>query len=834
MSLGAYQSHYISALRTLGDATTHSFVGTPKDGRGDEWSTYLPMLKQAYHEGFPTFSSLKPYYERLDWFIAIPHANLSLLFLPNQITYWLIPGGKALSFQGFYYNALLIGSLTWFLLNLGVKPRLGFAVAIVILFSQFYQMWWTSNFPALGASILPFAVFTSSIRPAWKYLLLFWSLAHMIFGQMYPPFYVSLAVALVPFTLATRPDLLTLRNLGVAAAACVAALAAYLAVNWDYVQLVSATTYPGHRISTGGTSSARALVDLLLPTFPLGRLHDNDRDLYELNMAATFLPLMLLAILPWVQWDRRAIRVTIVSFLTGSVLVYYMLIGFPEVLAKVTGFYLVPARRMHLGLSLLISCYAAFMLSNNWCKFRVWPLLIVAALYAGASYVAGVDTSLQDNFFGVSLYGYALAAFVLVGLLVAAIPLFRWRAASVVAASMMVGMTFVHVIVFGSFNPVMSADDILRPVDTQVTRDWKALYEKNSYKSFGILGNYGHTLRGEGLAALEAVHLANVKPYRYSAIFPSLTFAQINALFNGFRGVGFANLPGQAPEDTQAATLFFPLEPHGVTFAHTTVVSGPGPSLSGGVSKKAYKLGAGSFGVYWESALTLPLAISAPLVLSLNCPVKGSWLTRYPVTIVGAPLVDVALQGVAGEVVVSAVSEVQALKCVSMLKVSLPADMETVALSEAQAPRGAASERNGSIPQKVGGATPMAALISARAEGACSIDTVDGIYSKASFDLRKGQQSHVFRGWLVDYRHRPAGEFSIILKGKRTFRIVARTGMARPDVVAYFHDDVAFGAGFNVASSLALIPKGTYGISLLAKRGGDAYVCEAAKSLTIQ
>ncbi|MFS6706506.1 hypothetical protein WHK35_14410, partial [Staphylococcus aureus] len=134
----AYQSHYVSALRMLGDTVTHAYWGHPREGRGDEWATYLPMLKQAYWEHFPYISTLSPYHERLEWFISIPHKDFSLLFLPNQIAYWIVPGGVALSFQGLYYNLLLIYSLVWFLRNLGVRTGLAIAAAGLLLFSQLY------------------------------------------------------------------------------------------------------------------------------------------------------------------------------------------------------------------------------------------------------------------------------------------------------------------------------------------------------------------------------------------------------------------------------------------------------------------------------------------------------------------------------------------------------------------------------------------------------------------------------------------------------------------------------------------------------------------------
>src|SRR3546814_2426263 len=85
------------------------------------------MLKQAQREGFPARSSLEPYRERLDWFITLPHADASLVLLPNQLAWWVVPPGVALSFQGLYYNLLLLLSVFWLLRNL--KVGIGLAVA---------------------------------------------------------------------------------------------------------------------------------------------------------------------------------------------------------------------------------------------------------------------------------------------------------------------------------------------------------------------------------------------------------------------------------------------------------------------------------------------------------------------------------------------------------------------------------------------------------------------------------------------------------------------------------------------------------------------------------
>src|SRR5690606_6825808 len=329
LRLQAYQSHYESGLRALGDRQTEALLGEPKSGRGDEWSTYLPMLKQAQREGFPARSSLEPYRERFDWFITLPHAGASLVLLPNQVAWWIASPGVALSFQGLYYNLLLLLSVCWLMRNLRVGTGLAVATGVVLLFSHLYQAWWTSNFACLGASILPFAVLTSQLRWLYRGPLLAWSIGHMLLGQLYPPFYFALAVAVLPFVAAARPDLLQWRNLAWATASVAAGCAAALYLKLGYIEAVAGTAYPGSRFSMGGDTSASTLVSVLFPTWPAVPAPGVGLAFYELGMAASFFPLLAIAALPTVAWTREVRRVALVSVLVGAVLAFYMVSGFP-------------------------------------------------------------------------------------------------------------------------------------------------------------------------------------------------------------------------------------------------------------------------------------------------------------------------------------------------------------------------------------------------------------------------------------------------------------------------------------------------------------------------
>lgn len=670
MTIGAYQSHYVAALRTLGDTTTKSLTGAPKEGRGDEWSTYLPILKQAYLEGFPARSDLKPYFERLEWFIAIPHLNASLVFLPNYLLYWLVPGGKALSFQGFYYNALFIVSVVWLLCNLGVRRRYAFCCAFMLLFSQFYQVWWTSNFPALGASILPFAVFTSRLRPSHKFLLLAWSFGHVLFGEMYPPFYLSIALAVVPLVLVARPDLFTAKSIALAALAGAMAFACYLGLKWDYFQLVSHTSYPGLRVNTGGGETIRSLLGVIFPTLgtnaPSGVL-DN---LYSLAVAGTVLPLVFIAIGPSMRWTRRDVWITVTFAVVAAFMVWYMVVGVPRAVAEFTPLRMIPGRRMVIGLSLLVALYSTIMISRHEDAFRPIAILVVAFFYAVISILIRPSVDFTGNFFAISYYPLAFTVFAAI----AALGGFAFRKVDGVERigliSVLAGMCVVSVIVYGSFNPVMRARDILRPVHSQLVNDWNALYRYNNDRPFGTIGHYGDVLRGENLPALEAIHLVNVNPKMYEKVFPTLSSTEIHDLFNQFRGIAFANVPAM---DAGGATVVFPVKPYTVSFPNEVVEGAPLKGDTAALAASAVTVSdvvdrGGSYVVFWGASLAAPLPIRDVLQLRADCQVRHSWLTRYPVVIPGAPVVPVALQGLAGQLTVAAASPDAARQCAQSLQ----------------------------------------------------------------------------------------------------------------------------------------------------------------------
>ncbi|WP_456256283.1 DUF7657 domain-containing protein [Pseudomonas iridis] len=664
---GFYQSHFLSALRILGDYSTQSVIGAPKEGRGDEWSTYIPMLKQAYLEGFPFKSSVPPYFENLDWFIAIPKLDVSLLFLPNQIAYWIIPGANALALQGAYYNLILIFSIFWLLRNLGAKTVVAISVAGMILFSHFYQVWWTSNFPALGAGILPFAVLSSKLHSSIKYPLFFWAVAHAVFGQIYPPFYVSMAFAVVPLLFTARPDLLTRKNIAFTIICVVAALAVFLLMRWDFVRAVSATSYPGVRISTGGGVTPQLLLSSIFPTMPVGEFPAGVDSVHEFSLVGTIIPLLFLALLPFISWDKFSIRLTITTVLMLALMSIYMIIGFPVWLSKISLLYLVPGRRMLLGFSVLVVLYCSLMLSHHWNQMRVSTTTLACFIFSLISFAFGQRADIAHEFYLVTWVWLAPTLLSLTGLLIGLVIKNKSTARDCFLSIILIGMVVVQCVVFASFNPIMRAKDILTPVDSQLTRDVRALVSESNGHGVSVVGNFGHLLRGEGLAVYNAIHLVNVDRRIYANLF-GISNDDSEKLFNQFRGISFDNIGAL---NAAGATVIFPATVGGKAFAHDVVNRKVnGDSLIDHIETKMVKQENNLYELIWNARLSKPTSLHSRLSLSVPCTVKTSWLTRYPLPVGGEPLEDVALRGLAGKIEIQSENSENAERCLKELSIS--------------------------------------------------------------------------------------------------------------------------------------------------------------------
>lgn len=671
LAIGVYQSHYLSALHLLGDYHASDLIGSPKAGRGDEWSTYLPMLKQAYLEGFPEHSTLPPYHELLNWFISLPHKNLSLLFLPNQLAWFVFPGWFALSFQGLYYNLLFLASGILLLKNLGVRPNIAIGATLMLLFSQFYQMWWTSNFPALGAVLLPFAVFTSNIRWKFKGVLLFWAFAHLIFGEFYPPFYIAAAYGLLPLLFAANPKWFNVKGIVISTVAAIAAVAAYLAINHQFFFDVANTSYPGHRISLGGGVNWLEVASLIMPNLPNTKYGASWNGLYESAAAASALPLLVIAFGKRFTFDKVLRRVLIAYVISNIVMIFYAVYGVPRVFAVVTGLSMVPGTRLIFGISLSMFVLSSILFTRISEYRSMVEAASILAAYAILGIIFSPDKAQTSNFAFIEVYAFVPLCGFALGLLVDVFTGKMNSANSICPSIVMATLVLAHVVVFGSFNPLIKASYIINPVNSLVIRDWKVLWKINHHKYFGMLGSYGHLLRGENLPALSFIHLANVDPAIYRRVYPSIPPDKLDSMFNQFRGLAFANIPHI---DSSGATVFFPIRRYGVSFPVKISASGKFVNVLKIDGKpNVVENSTHGYDIYWNGQFTRDVPVDAALSLAAECKLESSWVTRYPLLTASNLDRSESLTGVAGVLTISSRTRAYAEKCAQTISMGATA-----------------------------------------------------------------------------------------------------------------------------------------------------------------
>lgn len=806
---GFYQSHYQVALNILGGDGAATYFGLPKEGRGDEWSTYIPILKQAYLEGFPSVSGLAPYNENLKWFIHIPKSDWSLIFLPNQWLYFIFSGSFALSFQGLYYNLLFVGSLVWLLRNLSVPLKIAVPASLMLLFSQFYQVWWTSNFPALGASMLPFAILTSGLRRPIKYVFLAYAITHMLFGQTYPAFYYPLALGLMPVVLAVRRDLISFVDIGCMVLAAITACILYLSYDYAYIEAVSGTTYPGLRVSTGGGSSWSTIFGAIFPVMDATARSDVGLSYYELAMAGTVLPALGLAVF----FSKKPTRddrllLTVSALLLAFMCTFAVYAFLPHAFARATGLFLVPGRRMQFGISICVFVVACIFISRRYAQANSWLYLPILLACAFATWLIGYRNDDLTNVPWIKWYFLSAAIFATFGMGVD----YWHKQRNIIAGPMALmfplwGMAFFHIFSFGMFNPVMNASAILNPVRSQLTRDWADLYNYNDRRPFAIVGNYGHLLRGEGLPAMEAIHLKNVEDDTYASIYPRFNPSAREALFNQFRGLLFEN---RLDVDASGLTARLPLMDYG---ARTQISATKDVSIAPYGSTGNIRIDAvqrrtiSEFDVLWSTQLDKGVGLNVPLYIRADCSIRQVNAVRYPVD--STPdSGSVAARGISGQVSVFAANESDASACVEGAVIFADdGSAAQVRIAEVYA----ADWRESAV----------------WTGKACDLS------GESPIRVERGDVTRL-QGYMVDTGDRtPSVVWLVFVQGESVFRVRAEVGRERSDVAEYFGVPGLVNSGFEAMLDVKL-PTGSYSVNLLADdTGSGMHFCETGKVLDV-
>lgn len=342
--------------------------GTPRNIRIDEWSLITPaMLSQAHHR--PSFPVVNESWGsgRSPVVLNLPVRHWSLSFRPQYWGFFLLDVERAFAFYWTMKMVLLVGGLFLLLMLLtdGDFP-VSLLGALCIYFSGFIQ-WWYSTPAMLPEMVGCFAlavVATHYIaRSADRRVVLgagavlAASLLAFTFC-LYPPFQIPLiflGIALLVGSLLPHRDRIKrdwpvrAATLAVTALVVVVLLAVFCAEMKTTFDAIRNTVYPGSRVSQGGEVSVTRLFAGFFGFF----MSETSYPSAWLNVCeASSFVLLFPVLVVWFGWRLARRRVGPMEW---SLLVYclavtlWVVVGWPSVLASVTGFRFVPSTRAILG-----------------------------------------------------------------------------------------------------------------------------------------------------------------------------------------------------------------------------------------------------------------------------------------------------------------------------------------------------------------------------------------------------------------------------------------------------------------------------------------------------
>lgn len=536
-------SSYGFALKAFGLDQYGPWLGKARGIRSDEWGVWTPYLQAAVNNGFQRWNLTSIYQEDLRNFNALPLWDWALIFKPYFWPFFLT--GPATAFSCYHFSliaACLLGYRALFQ-KLGLDRALAASLACLLFFTGFSQHWWTTIGPSLA--LFPTVLLTLLWRAqGWALLakaaLLAWVSGLWLLSHLYPPLVISLGFAGAALVLILRPDLLR-RPTEIAAILIGVALgtAASLWYLRDAILVMSATQYPGARISDGGGVSWRLWLGQLFPTFnqaglsPLGAAN-----ICESSTVGTWLVLALAVFSrrdPTREPAGLGWRLVVLAS-AFALISLWMMAPIPSSLGRFLLWDRVPGPRMLFAAGLLLFALVALLLPVRRWTITRGRLLLFAGLVLAAW---GVSKLILDR---VPLWKGLLDLVILLPLGLLALP--RWRQRWAAPTALTGAALFANIAAFGFFNPLQPATPIFHRPDSAITQALRA--EAAAHPAGWVVrdGFFGALLNGWGFPSVSHTIITPQLDF-FRLYYPDLRPDELDQIFNRYMTLTLAD--GAAP-----------------------------------------------------------------------------------------------------------------------------------------------------------------------------------------------------------------------------------------------------------------------------------------------
>lgn len=526
-------SSYGLVLNMFGHTGEGLLWGAPQGIRSDEWAVWTPYFQAVVNNDFGRYNLNSIYHEDFRGFSALPLKDWGLIFKPLLWPFLLF--GEAYAFSMHHALIMLTFIIGWKQLTEKILPesKKGFIAglfSLLLFFSGFTQVWWTTLGPILA--LTPWLLLTViwceaiSIKKivVFSYISAAWLLSHT-----YPPIVISSAYLALLLLLAFNPKLFNPKTIAGLGAGGLAALAVVYFYLEDPIAIMSQTVYPGQRISLGGDAPWMLWLSAFFPY-----INHSYNEAWILNICEVGAVTSLLPVMAVVFGQHRNIersqKVIIGAFIAVIILMsLWMLISSPEWLARITLLDRVPGIRMMWALGLAINFLAIYALLVSNIRFTFLRsaifLVVTVGVYATACVIHG-------RAIGEKSAWELIAPLILIAVVVLA----GERLSNQQSAKLLILVAtalLINVIYWGSFNPGQSAKPIFSLKDSDALVPLKEL-EQQHPKGWVVVSGYpGAILQGLGLPSITHV-LMMPKPAFFRAIFPEMSDGHFMHVFNRY------------------------------------------------------------------------------------------------------------------------------------------------------------------------------------------------------------------------------------------------------------------------------------------------------------
>lgn len=346
-SIGEWKNFVASNITSEG-----VLLGESRTIRSDEWAVLTPMTFSQKFDGFNYFSNLIRG-EKTDVFMiyALPVLNVMQIFRPFQLGYLFIGNAGGLSF--FWCGRLIALFLVSFELAMILTKKsklLSFIYAILVTLSPNIQWWFAVNgiaeifiFGQFALILLYKYITNNELKKRCLYLIGIVISAGGYILVLYPAwqipmFYVFLVLAIWIIIDKRKEIKINYKDIiaiVVAIAVLTGCMIYIFSQSLETIKSVTNTVYPGSRNETGG-GMWRFYFDYLINIFsPFKNSNLNPNACEKASMFSLFPMGIIISLVAMIKHKKKDLNL-ILLYIVYVFLNIYCLIGFPDILAKIT------------------------------------------------------------------------------------------------------------------------------------------------------------------------------------------------------------------------------------------------------------------------------------------------------------------------------------------------------------------------------------------------------------------------------------------------------------------------------------------------------------------